>query len=676
MDIAKNVNAELPAIGILEWFRPGEYEEVKNAISDLKRLGIKNLRTGISWADWYREGTEEWYDWLFEELDKQVEVIPCFLYTPPSLGELPKTSSPPKDLKAYADFVDIMISKYGKYFEWVELWNEPNNKVEYDYTLDYSWQKFAKMIGMAAFWAKKRNKETLLGGMSPIDPNWLQMMIEQGVIKYIDAIGIHGFPDVFDQQWKGWEFSMNSIKNVLDKFGLKKEIWISEVGFSTWQNDEVKQFEEFKNVLQTKADRIYWYSLNDLNPKNAAVGGYHLDEREYFFGLKKVDGTKKLLYKLLERDGIRNIFNHSYIQKTYHFSTSEKYTLITGGAGFIGTNLAAHLLSEGKKVMIYDNLFRDGVEQNLQWLQKEYGKNLRIQIADINEHRILQQCVNNADAVFHFSAQVAVTSAVVNPVYDFQVNLKGTFHLLEAIRTSKNKPPLLFTSTNKVYGNLQDITMEENDSRYYPTDRKIKKYGINEKMPLDFHSPYGCSKGAADQYILDYSRCYGLKTAVFRMSCIYGPHQFGTEDQGWVAHFLISALEDRPVYIYGNGKQVRDILYVEDLVDAFQLAHKNIDKLAGEVFNIGGGPKNTVSLLEILSLIKEKAGKDLQISFEDWRTGDQQYYVSNTSKFQEATGWAPKYNVEEGVESLMKWLCENRNIELPDSLKSSNAIAI
>src|SRR5690606_27040237 len=346
---------------------------------------------------------------------------------------------------------DTMITRYGQCFKWVELWNEPNNKVEYDYTLDYSWQKFAKMIGMAACWAQKRGKKTLLGGMSPIDPNWLQIMIEQGVIEYIDAIGIHGFPDVFDQQWKGWDFSMKAVQEVLDRFGLKKEIWISEVGFSTWQNDEVKQYEEFKNVLQTKAERIYWYSLNDLNPKNATVGGYHLDEREYYFGLKKVDGTKKLLYKLLERDGIRNIFNHKYIQKTYYFNTTEKYTLITGGAGFIGTNLAARLLSEGKKVMIYDNLFRDGVEQNLQWLQKEYGKNLLIQIADINEKRILQQCVNNATAVFHFSAQVAVTSAVVNPVHDFQVNLKGTFHLLEAIRNSKNKPPLLFTSTNKVY---------------------------------------------------------------------------------------------------------------------------------------------------------------------------------------------------------------------------------
>ncbi|HET7361481.1 MAG TPA: GDP-mannose 4,6-dehydratase, partial [Salinimicrobium sp.] len=600
----------------------------------------------------------------------------CFLYTPPSMGEVPKTSAPPKNLKSYADFVDTMIVKYGNYFEWVELWNEPNNKIEYDYTLDYSWEKFASMIGMAAFWAKKKGKKTLIGGMSPIDPNWLQVIIEHGAIENIDAIGIHGFPFVFDQQWEDWETNINRIKQVLEHFGLKKEIWISEAGFSTWQHDEVKQFEEFKKVLKTKADRIYWYSLTDLDPKNATVGGFHLDEREYHFGLKKRDGTKKLLYKLLERDGLKNIYNHSYITKKYQQDSDEKYILITGGAGFIGTNLASRLLSEGNKVMIYDNLFRDGVEQNLQWLKSKYGGNLIVQISDINEKRVLQQCVKNGTAVFHFSAQVAVTSSVTNPVHDFQVNLRGTFHLLEAIRLSKHQPPLFFTSTNKVYGNLQDLNLLENGTRYYPEDKKIQEKGINEKMPLDFHSPYGCSKGAADQYILDYSRSYGLQTVVFRMSCIYGPHQFGTEDQGWVAHFLIRALEDKSISIYGNGKQVRDILYVEDLVDAFLLARKNINSVAGQVFNIGGGPENTVSLLEILDIIKNTAGKKTEISFDDWRTGDQQYYVSDTTKFKKMTGWEPKFSVNEGVGNLMRWLCENRKLELPEAIKSSKAIAI
>jgi CDP-paratose 2-epimerase len=420
----------------------------------------------------------------------------------------------------------------------------------------------------------------------------------------------------------------------------------------------------------------YWYGLKDLDPQYATVAGFHLDDREYHFGMKKHDRTEKLLYKLLAREGMKNIGKHNYISKQYTISGSEKYILITGGAGFIGTNLAARLLSEGKKVMIYDNLSRAGVEQNLQWLKDKYGDKLIVQIADIREKRILEECVKNAEQVFHFSAQVAVTSSLTNPVHDFEVNITGTFNLLEAIRKSPNRPPLVFTSTNKVYGDLMDLGLTTDDTRYYPENDLFRKNGVDESRPLDFHSPYGCSKGAADQYVLDYSRSYGLKTAVFRMSCIYGPHQFGTEDQGWVAHFLIQALQDNPITIYGNGKQVRDILFVEDLVNAFVLAQKNIDKISGNAFNIGGGPANTVSLIEILDLIKKKTGKVMDISFEEWRTGDQQYYVSNTSKFRKATGWKPEYSVTEGVEALMNWLCESRGIELPVRNITTKAIAI
>ncbi|WP_218937565.1 GDP-mannose 4,6-dehydratase [Antarcticibacterium flavum] len=513
--------------------------------------------------------------------------------------------------------------------------------------------------------------------MSPIDPNWLQMMIEHGALEHIDAVGIHGFPHVFDQQWKGWEVNIKAVQDVLEKYSMKKEIWISEVGFSTWQNDEVKQFEEFTKVIGTRANRIYWYSLKDLDPKNATVGGFHLDEREYHFGLKRADNSPKLLYRLLETGGVENIQEHKYISKHYEVKEQEKYSLITGGAGFIGTNLAERLLGEGKRVMVYDSLFRDGVEQNLKWLQQEFGDKLIIQIADINEKRLLEESVKYASQIFHFSSQVAVTTSLTNPTLDFKVNLEGTFNLLEAIRKTDHQPPLIFTSTNKVYGNLNDVEMIPNETRYHPTDKDIEQNGIAEDRPLDFHSPYGCSKGAADQYILDYSRSYGLKTTVFRMSCIYGPHQFGTEDQGWVAHFLISALEDKPLVIYGNGKQVRDILFVEDLVDAFIAAGENIEKLSGEVFNIGGGPGNTVSLLEILDIIKEQTGKEMDISFEEWRTGDQLYYVSNTSKFQQATGWKPKHTVEKGIQLLQEWLEEARGLEnKKNNQTTSNAFAL
>ncbi len=673
-----NIENGLPGnsnVGIVEWFRPGEFDEVRQAINDFKQLGITRIRTGVSWAEWYVDGSPEWYDWLFPELAKSLEILPCFLYTPPSIGEAPRVSAPPKDLKAYADFIDIMITRYGDYFNWVELWNEPNNIVEYDFTLDYSWNKFAEMIGNAAYWAQHRGKKTLLGGMSPIDPNWLQTMAERGALTCIDAIGIHGFPEVFDQQWSGWDENLKAVREVLKRNNLNKEIWISEVGFSTWQGDEVKQWEEFKKVLTTNADRIYWYGLTDLNPAYPTVAGFHLDDREYHFGLKKADGTPKLLYKLLAKDGIANITNHSYVKKDYTMKDNQRYTLITGGAGFIGTNLASRLLSQGKRVMIYDNLSRPGVEQNLQWLQNKFGDKLLIQVADIREKNILQQSVKHAEQVFHFSAQVAVTSSLTNPTHDFEVNTVGTFNLLEAIRNTPHQPPLIFTSTNKVYGDLVDLGLKTNDTRYYPQSEYIKKHGIDESRTLDFHSPYGCSKGAAEQYVLDYSRSFGLKTAVFRMSCIYGPHQFGTEDQGWVAHFLISALEDKPIVIYGNGKQVRDILFVEDLVDAFLLAQKNIHNLAGQAFNIGGGPANTTSLIEILKTIERSTGKTIDITFEEWRTGDQQYYVSDTTKFQKATGWAPRHNVNEGVRALMSWLCETRGITLKGT-SASKVVAI
>ena len=652
-----------PKLGILEWFRPGEYAEVEQALKDLNDLGITHLRTGISWADWYTEGAAEWYDWLFKKLSAQVEVLPCFHYTPPSLGIVSKTSSPPKYLKSFADFIDVMITRYGEYFDWVELWNEPNNPVEYDFTHDYSWNKFCQMIDMAAYWAKHRGKKTLLGGMSPIDPNWLQLMAERGTLENIDAVGIHGFPDVFDQQWMGWGDKVKEVRKVLERFDLQKEVWISEVGFSTWQHDEVKQYEEFKNVLNADVDRIYWYSLKDLDPALATVGGYHLDEREYHFGMKTASGDKKLLYRLLQKKGVGNIFNHTYIQKNYHPEKGENYILITGGAGFVGTNLASRFLEAGKRVMIYDNLSRDGVIENLNWLKETYPKNLIVQIADIRESELLERFVKNATAVYHFSAQVAVTTSLTDPKMDFDVNLRGTFNIVEAIRKAPHRPPLIFTSTNKVYGNLGDMEFSLNGTRYEAVDPMIRKNGISEKQPLDFHSPYGCSKGAADQYVLDYCKSYGIKSVVFRMSCIYGPHQFGNEDQGWVAHFLISAIKDKPVSIYGNGKQVRDILYVEDLVDAFLLALKNMDTLAGNVFNIGGGPENTVSIKEILEKIKEIANDHLEISYGEWRRGDQYYYVSDTSKFKEATGWSPKYSVTEGVNNLLEWLRKNRDMK-------------
>jgi CDP-paratose 2-epimerase len=340
-------------------------------------------------------------------------------------------------------------------------------------------------------------------------------------------------------------------------------------------------------------------------------------------------------------------------------ATNEKYTLITGGAGFVGVNLADRLLSEGRSVMVFDNLSRTGVQRNLDWLKNKYPADLHITIADIRDRTAVKQAVEGAEHIFHFAAQVAVTSSLIDPFHDFEVNAYGTLNLLEAIRNSVHRPSLVFTSTNKVYGDLEDIKMVMNGTRYHPEKDEIRQQGISEERNLDFHSPYGCTKGVADQYILDYARTFGLKTVVFRMSCIYGPHQFGTEDQGWVAHFLIQSLKNNPITLYGNGKQVRDILFVDDLVNAFILAKENIDKISGNAFNIGGGPANTISLLELVNLIRQVSGNSPKLKFDEWRPSDQKYYVSNFSKFSQATGWAPGNSPAEGVTKLYNWLAEN-----------------
>jgi CDP-paratose 2-epimerase len=308
---------------------------------------------------------------------------------------------------------------------------------------------------------------------------------------------------------------------------------------------------------------------------------------------------------------------------------------------------------------VFDNLSRAGVENNLVWLKEKHGAKVQVMIADIRDKLAVKEAVERAGEIFHFAAQVAVTSSLTDPFHDFEINARGTLNLLEAIRNSSHQPPLMFASTNKVYGDLDDVGIVMNGTRYYPDDANFRKNGIGENRSLDFHSPYGCSKGVADQYVLDYSRAFGLKTAVFRMSCIYGLHQFGTEDQGWVAHFLLQSLKGAPITLYGDGKQVRDILFVDDLVNAYLLAMENIQQLSGNAFNMGGGSSNTVSLLELCEMIGDISGTRPTISFEDWRPSDQKYYVSDFSRFNALTGWTPKVNTRKGVEKLYQWLREN-----------------
>jgi CDP-paratose 2-epimerase len=341
-------------------------------------------------------------------------------------------------------------------------------------------------------------------------------------------------------------------------------------------------------------------------------------------------------------------------------ASASQPVLIIGGAGFIGTNLASHLAGRGIPVRIYDDLSRPGVEGNLSWLHEQFGTLIDARIADVRSRIDLRTALDGVQAVFHLAAQTAVTTAISEPRHDFDVNARGTFEVLEAIRSLREPPPLIFTSTNKVYGGLPDVVLEQQPTRWHPIDPSTAAHGIDERRPLDFHTPYGCSKGCADQYVLDYARVYRLPAAVFRMSCIYGPHQLGTEDQGWVAHFMIQALRQRPITIYGDGRQVRDVLFVDDLVDAFVRAWTQIDRVRGRAFNIGGGPSNTLSLNELLELMGRLGVHSGSVQFSGWRAGDQRYYVSNTSAFTETTGWRPRVAPRTGIEALHGWLVDRR----------------
>ncbi|HZF99009.1 MAG TPA: NAD-dependent epimerase/dehydratase family protein [Pseudoxanthomonas sp.] len=721
----------LAGIGVIDWLRIGDTRRVDQLLADMRELRVSRLRTQFSWADWHTPEGQAWYGWLIPRLAGACELLPCFTYTPPSLGIEARTASPPRDPKAYADFLDQVITRFGAHFEWMELWNEPNNLNDWDWHLDHGWHIFTSMIGQAAHWARQRGKKTVLGGMCPTDPNWLDMLGRREVLKQFDAVGIHGFPGTWDFRERSWAETIGSIRTVLQVHDVAPEIWLTEVGYSTWRHDELEQLRQMRTLLEAPADRIYWYAAQDLHDSLSHQDGFHEDERHYHFGLRDTRNRAKLLYRMWAAaafDGIEEIASlqqhhgtglsraprlaasdfaeagrviSSAIEKASAHEGDESRSepgssetratadsrsdemrdrevdprpiLITGGAGFVGTNLAARLLGEGRPVLIYDNLSRPGVEHNLRWLRACFGERLQVEIADVRDRHLLREAVAGVSQVFHFAAQVAVTSSLEDPVADFEINLRGTLNLLEAVRQADTPPPLVFTSTNKVYGALEDVALEATETRYQPSDPGLRQTGIGEARPLDFHSPYGCSKGGADQYVLDYTRSYGLAATVLRMSCIYGPHQFGNEDQGWVAHFLIRALEHKPITLYGDGRQVRDILFVEDLVDAMLLCQERMPQLRGRAFNMGGGAANTTSLIELLERIGRLTGAQPQVSRSSWRTGDQRYYVSDTRAFTAATGWTPQVDVEEGVARLHHWLHAQRGGAQRTAARSSAA---
>lgn len=342
--------------------------------------------------------------------------------------------------------------------------------------------------------------------------------------------------------------------------------------------------------------------------------------------------------------------------------STDRPVLITGGAGFIGSNLADRLAGHGHEVIVYDALARPGVGANLEWLRRRHGSRVKPVIADLRDREKLDRAIDRAGAVFHMAAQVAVTTSLADPETDFDVNLRGTLHVLEGARRQKIPPTVIFASTNKVYGALADIKLARDGDAYLPVDPALRARGIGEDRPLSFYTPYGCSKGGADQYVLDYARSFGVPACVLRMSCIYGPRQLGTEDQGWLAHFLYAVRAGKPISIYGDGKQVRDVLYVDDAVDAYIGAWRRIEAVSGQAFNLGGGPSNAVTLLQVLRRIGELTGRTPDLRFAEWRPGDQRYFVADTTRVRQALGLGRPVDWRDGLARLASWIETERQV--------------
>ncbi len=659
-------------LGFVEWFRPGETQHAQAVIRELRDVGVDHLRTQLSWAEWHMPGGPDWYDWLMPQLGEAFDLMVCAAYTPPSISRTGRSSGAPVRLRDYADFIDVMLTRYGKHIGTVELWNEPNNLLDWDWRIDPEHSLFSEMVGGAGYWAMERGFRTVLGGPCPFDPVFLEQMGRHGVFGVVAAVGLHGFPGTWDSSaagWRGWPELIGEMREVLARWEEGLEVWITEAGYSTWRHDEVEQVRRFVEFRASPADRHYWYSWRDIDPRIAVQEGPWFDPRHYHLGAVDAKGRQKLLARLLNQGDDGAMKRVVALTAPALRREAARPVVITGGSGFVGSNLADSYLSDGDEVVVLDNLSRPDVEQNLAWLRDSHGRRVRPAIVDVRDRRLVADAVEGARAVFHLAGQTAVTTSLDDPDDDFDVNARGTFNVIQAMRESAYGAPLIFASTNKVYGDLADLDLEALEDRMLPYDSAIRARGVGEDRPLHLCTPYGCSKGAADQYVLDAATSFGMRTAVLRMSCIYGPRQFGTEDQGWVAHLLLRVLAGEPVTIFGDGRQVRDILHVSDAVAAYRQVLDRIDDVSGQAFNLGGGPANAVSLLSFLDEIERETGSTPIIRHAGPRQGDQGYFVACTAKLEEAIGWQAMMPWRAGVADLRAWLKRHRLAQPAPKLK-------
>ncbi len=600
-------------IGFTQGFALGDNETVTAALQRLQTLGVRHLRLPIPESLSETQAGRLWIDRLLARLGSQLEVMPYLVAG--------RTDTVP-------DWVRHVFTQFHSAVEAVEICASGPG---------------LQALGEAARAAGCR---PVLSRPTEGATAWLNEAGSTGALAAYDAVGLHHSAKTTGNQ-AAWSAALAEIGQVAHRFNPELAIWVTQTGYAAWRHDAARQAQSFVEAAAVPADRVFWSTLFD-QPDTASSDPGHAH-----CGVFDQTGQPKLLGRLLE-GGMAEVERVLATERRLKLPaiTATRPVLVTGGAGFIGANLADRLAAEGHHVHIYDALARAGVERNLHWLARRHPSRVSFALGDLRDEAALTEAGTRAEAVFHLAGQVAVTTSMVQPMADFAVNARGTLALLEALRLHNPAAPLVFASTNKVYGDLADIDLVREGESYLPSRADVRANGVSEQRPLCFHTPYGCSKGTADQYVLDYAHSFGLRTAVLRMSCIYGERQLGTEDQGWVAHFLLKAIASKGLTIYGDGRQVRDVLHVGDAVAAYLSAWSRIDAIAGRAYNLGGGPANAISLLQLVAHIEDLLGRRVDVSFSDWRPGDQRYFVADTEAARRDLALAPALGWRAGIARL------------------------
>ncbi len=584
-------------LGFCASFAVGDHAAVERAQTRLHGLGARHLRVALRTAELAEDA---WLGWMLARLSEGLELLP-------SLDAASAEPGLPRFLDAH--------DRHFRVFEWTDSRNDADA---------------ASALTAATRAAAGRGKQVVFG----LDANGCEERLHAlggRALDAVAAVGLHveagGAAQIDGPALDGptLDERLGAAERAVRDANPRARLWITQAGRSTWRHEIALQAEAFLGALSCSAERVYWRDLTDDSRADPRDADAH-------FGIDDRAGEPKCLGRLLARGvaGVEDLVALTRGRNT-GFAGNVRPVLVTGGAGFIGANLADRLASAGHHVVLYDALARAGVERNVRWLARRHPTRIALVLADLRDEAALSEAASQACAVFHLAGQVAVTTSMASPLADFEVNARGTVTLLEALRRRNPQAPLIFASTNKVYGDLADIDLVREDDAYLPRNAELRSRGIGEARPLCFHTPYGCSKGSADQYVLDYAHSFGLRTAVLRMSCIYGERQLGTEDQGWVAHFLLRAIAGEPLTIYGDGRQVRDVLHVGDAVDAYMAAWANIDAIAGRAYNLGGGPGNAISLLHLVEHLEALLGRRIDVDFSAWRPGDQRYFVADTA---------------------------------------------